>query len=169
MRSDAVSIVAPLIGLCLNASFQICAFKSFLKSALLKSVVFGFFAGGCCLFLLGLVIADRAGVIVENMIVYILFSYCYFHFINLGETSRRIRILRELTESDHGLSWAQLLARYNAQEIMERRLRRLIKNGQVIVTNDQFHIGRPFVLWMAYALMFLKRVLLGKRGGLIEL
>jgi len=34
----------------------------------------------------------------------------------------------------------------------------------VIVRNDAFTVGRPLVLWMAYALIFLKKILLGRRN-----
>ena len=29
-----------------------------------------------------------------------LLGYCYFHFVNLGETARRVRIVRELWQSE---------------------------------------------------------------------
>ena len=88
----------------------------------------------------------------------------YFHFINLGETARRIRILRELHEPPDGLTLDGLLARYNAQEIIERRISRLIETHQIVLRDGRYFIGKPFVLWMARSLVVLKFILLGKHS-----
>jgi hypothetical protein len=49
-----------------------------------------------------------------NVVIYFALSYCYFHFVNLGETARRIRMLRELYASHEGLTVGEILDRYNA-------------------------------------------------------
>jgi hypothetical protein len=53
-------------------------------------------------------------------------GYCFFHFINLGETACRIRILIELSESDYGLSRNEILERYDASYVVNVRLQRMI-------------------------------------------
>lgn len=91
-------------------------------------------------------------------------SYCYFVFINLGETARRIRILKEVLDAPEGLSLEEILRRYNANEIIERRLQRLLVNGQIIIRDDKYYIGKPLMLWMAKIVVAFKFILLGKKS-----
>jgi hypothetical protein len=99
-----------------------------------------------------------------STLTYIALGYCYFHFINLGETARRIRLLRELWESDGGLSMNEILQRYDASYILKVRLGRMINNKQIIVRDDRYYIGKPIMLYIAKAIVMMKLVLLGKRG-----
>jgi hypothetical protein len=96
------------------------------------------------------------------MASYSALGYCYFHFVNLGETARRIRLLRELSESKNGLSVNEILERYNAKEIIENRLNRLLKSGQVVYKNNRYYIGKPVMLFMSKMILFAKRFILGK-------
>jgi hypothetical protein len=91
-------------------------------------------------------------------------GYCYFHFINLGETARRVRIVRELLEAGGSLTRTELLARYNADEMIRVRFSRMLKNKQVIERNGRYYIGVPLLLWMAEALALMKRIFLKKRS-----
>ncbi len=97
-----------------------------------------------------------------NIVSYSALGYCYFHFVNLGETARRIRLLRELSESNAGLSMDEILQRYNAKEIIENRLNRLLKSGQVIHKDNRYYIGKPVMLFMSKMVVFAKRFILGK-------
>ena len=54
---------------------------------------------------------DALGQILLNAVIYAALGYCYFHFINLGETARRIRIIRELYDAKTGLSPEEILNR----------------------------------------------------------
>lgn len=169
--ADYFSIFIAVICLICNVLVQIITYRCFPKQGLLKSVFFGFGAGILVLFYWELrgywainifskeIIASTA----VYLITYISLGYCYFHFINLGETARRIRILRELKDASGGLALNQVLARYNAQEIFENRISRLLKNGQIILVNDKYYIGKPFLLYMARFLVFLKFILMRKK------
>ena len=92
--------------------------------------------------------------------------YCYFHFVNLGETARRIRILTELWESGDGLSRNEILERYDASHIVNVRLQRMINKKQIIVENGRYYIGKPIMLYMARAIVMMKLVLLRRRSEL---
>lgn len=91
-------------------------------------------------------------------------GYCYFHFINLGETARRIRILRELYDRKEGLSMEEIFKRYNAKEIFERRIARLINNGQIIYKDGKYYIGKPIMLLMAKMIVTMKLILLREKS-----
>ena len=96
---------------------------------------------------------------------YAALGYCYFHFINLGETARRVRLMRELAEAGPaGLGKEELLSRYNARTMVEARFRRLLDNSQVVERNGRYYVGKPAVLWMARLVLLLKKLLLGRAG-----
>ncbi len=149
-------IFAPFFGLIINAFIQILSYKYIVRYKLLESVYFGFFAGMAATFISG-----RYALAV-NLVMYLVLSYLYFHFINLGETGRRIRLLRELYDSREGLSLDELLARYNGKEVLENRIQRLINNGQVILRANRYYIGRPHMLLISRALSVLRLMLLGR-------
>jgi hypothetical protein len=67
------------------------------------------------------------------LIVYNCMLYAYFHFFNMSETARRIKILLHLRESG-GLTKQQLLALYSPQNMIEVRLQRLKKMGVIYRT-----------------------------------
>ena len=165
-------IFSAIIGLVVNVIVQICSFRYVRKLDLLISIFFGFIVGICTLLFVEwwyftkiiLPLSERIFSIFVNIITYFALGYGYFHFVNLGETARRIRILRELIDSENGLSINEIFQRYNARDIIEVRINRLIKNGQIICKNNRYYIGKPFVLWMAKIITTLKFIILGRRG-----
>lgn len=148
--------------------FQIVLMRSWRGRGMVQSCFFGFVAGlsifTCLLFFqkpaAGL---DRT---IDGLFVYVALSYCYFHFNNLGETARRIRILRELKRSVSGLCFSELRDRYNAQMILQVRLSRLIEARQIRVSEGRYVIAHPALLWSARFLVFLKALLLGRENFL---
>ena len=172
MSDNYISVLNPAACLAINILSQILSARCFPKIGLLKSVFIGFVLGFFGLVLsvvffypeISLPMKERLADFAVQAITYASFGYCYFHFLNLGETARRIRILRELSDSNGGLTGGQLLARYNAGEIIERRLTRLLGNGQILRKSGAYYIGSPIVLLMAKALVFLKFILLGKKS-----
>ena len=107
---------------------------------------------------------DAAAVGLLNMATYAALGYGYFHFINLGETARRVRLLWEFADAGGALSDEEILRRYNADEIVRVRLGRLLRNGQIVERDGRYVIGRPTMLRMVRTLMLTKRLLLGRTG-----
>lgn len=165
-------IFSPILGLGINVVCQVCYYRYVKNVSLLRSTFFGFLCG--VMILLGIEAAyikhfalsllETLPYIMVNAISYMALGYCYFHFINLGETARRIRLLRELSESGDGLSMDEILQRYNAKEIVENRLNRLLKSGQIIYKDDRYYIGKPTMLFISQAIIFLKLLILGKKS-----
>lgn len=158
MNAGSVCFFIPFLGLMVNICFQILFFRIFPKIGLLRSLFLGFICG----LLVAGVIGFGAKLII-NIIIYVLWGYCYFHFVNMGQTARRIRILTELKDAPEGLSLRQILERYNAKHIIECRLNRLIDHGQIICKNDRYYIRNPSMLIMARFLVALKRIIFGVR------
>lgn len=173
MPPDYLQVVIPILGLIMNVLVQVVSFRNLPSPpfGLLKSVILGFIAGFTLVFFLGLsflfVAQDTQFLfsLIVNIISYASLGYCYFHFVNLGETARRIRILRELYESVDGLTKEEILQRYDAKYILDRRLDRLIANSQVILIDGKYYIkGQPFMLTISHIIVALKYILLGKRS-----
>jgi len=139
---------------------------------LLKSVISGFISGGIIVVLTEMYVFITVGVpvpqvlpiFIVNLIIYGVLGYCYFHFINLGETARRIRILRELYDANGGLTLEEILQRYNAGNIVEMRINRLLKNDQIKYNNGRYYIGKPIMLLIAKIILLMKRLILGKKS-----
>ena len=122
--------ISPIIGLLLNAFVQVAGVRFIARLSLLKSLYLGFIAG------FGVVIIiefacfwdptswakDSFPYLVANLIIYSSLAYNYFHFVNMGETARRIRIIRELYESKGGLTMEEILERYNAKDMVRKRM-----------------------------------------------
>lgn len=155
---NIVSALLPVFGLLLNAAVQVAACRA--GGSLLRSVFAGFAAGLVpVIYFSGLTARLPA-----DILCYGAFGYCYFHFINLGETARRIRLVREIYESPGGLSEAGILQRYNSREILAARMARLLGSGQIILRGGRYFTGKPAVLLMAKTITLLKLLIIGKKS-----
>ncbi len=162
MFNNYLEVLTPVIALLANVLSQVVFFRLFCRAGLLVSIFLGFIAGCLLIVLFDLIYDKSAWVFLIHLLTYGCLGYCYFHFINLGETGRRIRILRELKDAPDGLTLKEFLARYNAKEIIERRLSRLVATGQIVIRDGRFYIGKPVVLAMARILVGFKLLVLGK-------
>lgn len=152
-----IQALSPVAGLGVNCAAQILLCR---RSGRLLGSVYRGFAGGAAACAL---VCGFTAELLPSLITYGALGYCYFHFINLGETARRIRIMRELAEAGpEGLSKEELLARYNARAMAEVRLARLLNNMQVIEREGRYYVGKPAVLYMARTMTLMKRILLGR-------
>ena len=154
----------------MNVISQIIMTRYVKKFGLLKSVILGFLVGLAIVFTIEIVhnltsnstISEVIGVLALNTITYGALGYCYFHFVNLGETARRVRIVRELLESENGLSMSGILQHYNASEIISVRLQRLLKNKQITLRNDRYFITKSMLLYITKIIIMMKIAILRK-------
>jgi uncharacterized membrane protein len=161
-------VLNPVLALMLNVLFQVSSFRLLRGMTLLRSLYTGFAFGLAGMLAIELSLLsimkqpsdDLFFSMTVNLISYTALGYCYFHFINLGETARRIRILRELYDSTDGLSREEILERYNSREIIRRRIERLLNSGQIVRKNGRFYIGKPFLLFISRIMVLLKVILL---------
>jgi hypothetical protein len=167
-------IFIPLICLAVNVIAQMASFRAMRKLGLLRSEYAGFFTGLFMMLFLEFFVCshsflqlnDRISIFAVNILVYCALGYCYFHFVNLGETARRIRIMTELFYSKDGLTEQEILKQYNANEIIGRRLRRLLDHGQVVEESARYRIGNPLFLLMARGVDMMKLAVFGKETRL---
>jgi hypothetical protein len=163
--------LSPVIGLALNVATQVVTFRCRPAFGLLRSEYLGFTVGTVAVILMNgaylylapqQVMVDGCGLGLLTVSTYAALGYCYFHFVNLGETARRIRLLRELHDAGGSLTHEELLIRYSAKEIVDTRLRRLLSTGQIVCREQRYFIGSPIMMVIARAMVALKILLLGK-------
>lgn len=164
--------LSSIIGLIFNVIIQVICYMILPKFGLLKSIFAGFIFGFIglvfietkILFIIKDLQIDFYFGLTANILTYLALSYCYFHFINWGETARRIRIMREIYDSGGGLALEDILKRYNAKEIIDKRIGRLINNKQIILHDDKYYIGNSSMLIITKIITSLKKIIMGKKS-----
>ncbi len=158
----------PLLALTANAVAQILLFRFSRGAHFMRSMIGGFFAGGVALaaiefFLVPrMITTDVWGGVFVHLFTYAALAYCYFHFVNLGQSSIRIRIYAEIAAAPDGLSSAELMRDYNETSLMAMRLHRLVESGDLIVKNGRYFLGRRRLVPVARIIFAAKRFLLAR-------
>ena len=169
---EYVHAVAAVLGLALNVLAQLVACRWAKQLSLMRSVYLGFVAGLLGLALLeGLYVlavpqsrADALSRAALNVATYFALGYGYFIFVTLGETGRRIRIVRELHDAGRPLTQQEIVARYNAQSIVNVRIERLLGTGQIAFRDGRYYLRKRTVLTIARMVVLMKQLVLGKRS-----
>jgi len=165
-------LTGPLIALGLNVAAQIVLLRSTSGTRYMRSMIGGFLAGAAGLAVLELILFTRWACSLEDLAVQILtygtLSYCYFHFVNLGQSSIRIRIYAEIAASPGGLSIHDLARDYNEEALMDLRLRRLAESGDIIERNGRYFVGRRRLIHIARAIFAAKLLVLGRKSEFFQ-
>ncbi len=145
--------------------------RTFLKKSLVISFFIAFFISIMIFILLNVIylyfnyiaINDFVPITICNLIILICADYCYINTVNIVNASVRIKILNEISEAGKGLSEGQILKIYNADEILNSRLERLVKNGQLIIKAGKYKSGKPGQILFAKFFLFWRQVIFGKK------
>jgi len=84
------------------------------------------------------------------------FIYSYFHFYNMSETARRIKILLKI-RNGNSLTLKDLRKDYDYINQIKIRLNRLILNGQIKKKNDNYVLNSNFLYLVAKLFNFLRK------------
>jgi len=170
MAGAAASALLPFVGLGVNVLVQVLVLRASSGARFRGSLVAGFAAGAAAMAaLLALPAFDgvdpgRSGTALLAAGAYLGFGFGYFSFLNLNQASLRVRIMKELLTEGDSLSLADLLQRYNAEQILEARLSRLLEGGQIRRQREVFLSGpRADFLRLARLLDLLKLVVTGRK------
>jgi len=99
-----------------------------------------------------------------NCLFYAALGFCYFNFVNLHIASLRIRILLELLSAgSEGLDVKAVLSKYNARDIINRRLERLCIGRQLLERNQRYYVGNRLFLLIARCNVLAKQLIQGGR------
>jgi len=134
--------------------------RLFPSRGLYRALLAGFLAGGALFAAMSWATFDRPfGQHLANLGIYICFSYVYFHWNNMSETARRVRLTIELLDHEKGLTREEILTRYNGREIVDLRIRRLLGSRQIEWRGNRVCRGNPSVLMMATIMGRLRQIL----------
>ena len=89
-------------------------------------------------------------------------AYAYFHFFNMSETARRIRMLLQIRRAGpSGLDVQELERQYSQKDMIEARLDRLMRMNQLLLTPDgRYRIAGSTLLWAGRIMGLWRRLVL---------
>jgi hypothetical protein len=159
----ALAIGASLAGVICNFAVQIGLCRAIPSFSLLKSLVVGFAAGAGVSLASALHFDATFDGTASALVLYGAAGYCYFHFVNMGETARRIRLLRELQAAPGGrLSRNEMLARYSNEAVVVKRIERLIRADQLRFSDGRYRIGAPAMHAISRLLLWCRILVFGR-------
>jgi hypothetical protein len=170
---DFISVLTfgcPLLALAANAVVQVLLLRFSQGAHFLRSMIGGFCGGGFALGVVELWLVPRMpgeevfGGVVVHLLTYAALAYCYFNFVNLGQSSIRIRIYAEIAAAKGGLSVGELMRDYNETALMAMRLHRLTESGDLVFKNGRYFLGRRRLVPVARIIFAAKRFLLGRES-----
>lgn len=159
--------LAPVVGLASNVVVQVSL--SWARLRLPLSIAIGFVLGvsvgvagsAWVLWSQRTPVADFAALLALNAVTSGALGFGYFAFVNLNATSIRIRILKEVLRAG-SLSRQDLEQRYDERGVIEARLERLVREGQLVEREGRYVGGVPFLLAIARVIEVMKLVVLGR-------
>ncbi len=162
LASQLWHLASPVAGLAVDVAAQVAWHR--VRGGLLKSVVAGFILGLLAtLYLDAWALAGFRGgdpwVLLANGLIFCALGYGYFHFVNLGETARRIRILLEIRADGGSLSQERILLAYNARAMVDARLQRLVGKRQVMERDGRLFVRPSFLLFAVRVMAFFRVIL----------
>lgn len=167
-----VSLISPVVALAANALAQLILFRVRKGAQFFRSIAEGAVCGamvGAAITMVLIIKRDVAAgslliPFVTNGLSYLALSYCYYHFVQLGQTSIRIRIYTEIVASGCGLTVEEIAGRYNDSALMRLRLQRLLESGDLVERNRRYFVGRWRFVYISRILFRAKRLILGGKG-----
>jgi len=170
------TLFCPVAALAVNVFIQILVFRLRRGAQYFRSIVEGFLAGAFAFAIfeafcaLGhhLLVHLVARILLVDFPIYLALSYCAYSFIQLGQTSIRIRMYSEIASSPDGVNAGELKQEYDDNALMQARLRRLIESGDIVQRDGRYFVGRKRFLYISNILFAAKLLLLGK-GSEFEL
>jgi hypothetical protein len=167
---DYLRVATPLLALGITTLVQLSVARTRLGRGLIRSYFAGFGAGLASLLAFCAWVELRQGTpwyeaaanTVVNVGTYLALAFCFLSFLNLGNTSIRIRIFRELQQSGGRLSIENLRSLYDYNQIIEMRLNRLLSGKQVIERDGRYFLVSHALWWIAWVVSSTRRVVLGK-------
>jgi len=149
---------------------RICGFfkqASFRQGGVITGLLIGFIPLGLLFYfwIINLKIKPYSAILWSGLylfLIYSLFSYVYFHFFNMSETARRVRILVEIRKKGT-FKKDEILQNYPCCDIVSNRLNRLVALGELRLSEDRYLIGRGMFIFPAKALFYFRKVLYPQR------
>ncbi len=135
----------------------------FFKLSVIRSLFIALFSGLGFLVCFTLITGCQVDLI-SHLPLYCGLWYGYFHFINIGEASIRLRILDILKKNEgRPVSREKIYSLYNAEEIIRLRLERMTLSGQINLINGRYYLGRRRLILVIGIFQLIQRVVMGTK------
>lgn len=112
---------------------------------------------------LGLGTRDTTAYLVVNVVTFLILAFGYFNLVQMNLSSLRLRIANELFDAADGVPMERLFEMYDGREIVDARLARLARGGQIILRDGRYHHRLSVVYLVAVAMDAMKRVVFRRR------
>lgn len=163
-------LLGPFAALSCNVLVQILLVRARAGTHFLRSNVEAFLSGGLVLaatntFLLRACPESNSTIhhlMMNNILLYISLSYCFYHFVNMGHSSLRLRIFQEVAKQKNGISLPDISNFYNERTLLSLRLQRLNESGDVVERDGRFFVARSRLIIISRLIVSTKYIILGK-------
>jgi len=168
-----IHLVAPVAGLAVMCGMHAMMCRMNPHAPLLNALAGAGMVGLVVVFLAGVAAAWSGGdwlisglsALLVDLPIYGCLAYGYANFVNLGQSSVRVRIYRELLDAGvTGVAGEALRATYDEQSMLQARLERLVAAGDLRLDAGRYMIGQRRLLVIAAVIFGLKRAILGRRS-----
>jgi hypothetical protein len=166
------ALLSPIVATLLNVAAQILLFRIRRGRQYFRSIIEAFLLAGIALLAAeAFLVATDAAIIdrlmlalAVNIPTYVCLSYCYYSFVQLGQTSIRIRMYTEIALRSSGVRIAEIEEEYNESALTEVRLQRLKESGDMLEKGGRYFIGRGRLSLVANIIFAAKHFLLRKKS-----
>ncbi len=164
-------VASPFAALVVNMLSQVFLLRRSAGAHYMRSMLAGFSSGAIALCIAEIFISPHPPSLLDCIAEFAVrtlsyggLSYCYFHFVNLGQSSIRVRIYSDLADNPLGLEIETLKQAYNESTLVVSRLQRLTSSGDIIERNGIYFVGKYRLVVVARILFFAKQLILGKKS-----
>jgi len=142
---------------------QVYVYRNNINRTVAGSIIIGFGVGCIPLIGMGYWLHEQISMdgLVAVILIYLCAGYSFFHANNMGETSRRVRISLELANASGGLTYKQILDRYNSDIQVKRRLARLLEAGDIEQSGAAFCLKKRRILAIYYVVYLFRYLVFG--------
>lgn len=170
--SQLIHLASPVAGLAAMCLVHALSCRMNPRVPLLNALARSGFAGLLVVGLAGVAAAWRTGgweasalaVLLVDAPIYACLAYGYANFVNLGQSSVRVRIYRELLDKPDGIAGEALRAEYDEQGMLRARLERLVEATDLRFADGRYCIGRGRLVMVAAVIFGLKKAVLGRHS-----
>lgn len=172
MLSSMMDVFSPISAIVINVTAQVILFRVRRGSQYFRSIIEGFLLGAAALVAFEAFLVASSSDVIDRIVlaigvntpIYVCLSYCYFNFVQLGQTSIRIRMYTEIALRPAGVMISEIEGEYDETALIEVRLQRLIESGDITVRGSTYLIGRKRLLFVANIIFAAKHFLLRKKS-----
>ncbi len=162
--------MTPLLGLVVNGVIQTLSYRGGVKN-LLKSEFVGFISGLIILLVCSAWIIHEFDVsardysifLIVNLTIYGAMQIWFTSVLGIISVALRVRML-QFVSATQSVSYQELVVAFKPDELIQRRIERLVKTGQIKQTDGKYYLNKRGLLYIALILDAYKLFLLGKKS-----